>query len=72
MQSQNLMIINYLLKADGITQKEATDLFGITRLPARISDLKKQGYHIKDDYETAVNRFGRQTRFKRYRLEVRA
>jgi hypothetical protein len=42
-------ILNWLLQGRTITQLEAIDQFGCTRLAARINDLRKRGYHIQMD-----------------------
>lgn len=42
-------ILNHLLHGYTITQLEAIDQFGCTRLAARINDLRKRGYHIQMD-----------------------
>lgn len=45
-QSQCQTILNYLKDGNSITQIEATKKWDITRLAARVSDLKKRGYDI--------------------------
>ena len=52
----------------GITQLEALRDLGVMRLASRISDLRKEGYIIKADTETVMNRFEEPCRIKRYRL----
>lgn len=58
----------YLNQTTGITQLEATNLYGITRLPARISDLRKAGYNIIMIKEKGLNRYGKPTNYGRYYL----
>ena len=53
---------------EGITQKEATDLFGATRLAAIIFDLRQQGLNIETLDEKGKNRYGDKTRYGRYIL----
>lgn len=53
---------------DGITDKEARDDLGISRLGARIFNLKKAGYNIVGEWKQGKNRFGETTRFKRFML----
>lgn len=45
-QSQCRTILEYLMTGKGITQIEASDKFRITRLAARVSDLRKRGHNI--------------------------
>ena len=47
MSTQADGILNWLLQGRTITQLEAIDQFGCTRLAARIDDLRKRGYHIQ-------------------------
>ena len=47
--SQNNRIAAYLKEGNRITQLEATDLFGCTRLASRINDLKNRGMVIKKE-----------------------
>ena len=44
--SQCKTILDYLKDGNSITQIEATRYWDITRLAARVSDLKKRGYDI--------------------------
>ena len=44
--SQCKTILKYLQDGNSITQIEASDKFRITRLAARVSDLRKRGYDI--------------------------
>ena len=44
--SQCKTILKYLQEGNSITQIEASDKWKITRLAARVSDLKKRGYDI--------------------------
>ena len=66
--SQNFMILTYLTTHDGITGNDARNLFGCTRLPARIKDLEKQGHVFESEWDYSLNRFGNKVRFKRYKL----
>lgn len=60
-------IVAYCREHGSITQMEATRELGNTRLGARIWDLKnKFGYEVEDIWETATDRFGEPTRYKRY------
>lgn len=44
--SQCKTILKYLQEGNSITQIEASDMWKITRLAARISDLRRRGYDI--------------------------
>ena len=44
--SQCKTILEYMKEGHSITQIEASDKFRITRLAARVSDLRKRGYDI--------------------------
>lgn len=66
--SQCEMILAYMKQHGGITQLEATNELGITRLSARIFDLREQGYNIDDVTETGKNRFGEKCRYVRYKV----
>ena len=66
---QTMLVMAYLRKHGSISQKEATDELGITRLSARIWELRhKCGFEILDKTETSKNRFGLPCRYKRYYL----
>ena len=64
--TQEERVLDYMQRYGGITDKEARDKLGISRLGARIYNLKKQGYDITDEWIIAKNRYGERTRFKRY------
>ena len=68
MQSQNQMILAYLNEHRSISGNEARNLFGCTRLPARIKDLEKRGHTFDSEWDYSLNRFGNKVRFKRYKL----
>ena len=65
-QRQRIMAV---LKAGGsLTDNEARDNLGIERLGARICELRKMGHPIGDKWEKGHNRFGDDTKWKRYFL----
>lgn len=68
--TQNEMVYDYLKKKGSITTYEAfTELF-ITRLSARIFDIKKMyNLDIKEEWITKKNRYGKTCSFKKYILE---
>ena len=61
-------LLAWLKKGHRITQMQATDMFGITRLGAKVFELKKAGYDIQDNWISTINRYGHKTRFKEYYL----
>lgn len=62
------MILLYIHRNGSITQDDADKAFGCKRLAARIKDLKRAGAPISSTTEVGVNRFGKTTRYSRYRL----
>lgn len=62
------MILDFLYDRGGITPKEAESELGIMRLASRIHELKERGYPICDEWVTKKNRFGTETRYKKYTL----
>lgn len=50
----------------GITVKECIDVLGTTELRKIISNLKNKGFRVVDIWETDINRFGEEVRYKRY------
>lgn len=61
-------VLDYMRQHRFITQKEAMDNLGESRLSARVFTLKKKGYVILGEYITVGNRFGEDCRVKRYYL----
>ena len=64
-----LRVLSYLDEHDSITQKEANDFLGCSRLAAVICRLKKKGAPIDSEYISVTNRFGETCRVKRYFYE---
>ena len=67
--TQNERIIRHLTDFGSITTWEAIQEYGITRLSARIFDIKEKGYKIIDQIEQSTNRYGETVNFKRYILD---
>lgn len=67
--TQDERVLNYMKQFGGITTQEAFIDLGVTRLSAKIYNLKKRGYKITSEYKTGKNRFGETTYFKKYMLE---
>lgn len=66
--TQNAQLIAIMETGRWITPLEAMEEIGCMRLPARISDLKKLGYEIEDDWVTHTTASGKKKRFKKYRI----
>lgn len=68
MDTQCNMILAHMKRNKGITSMEAFSLYGITRLAARISDLRDKGHLIASVRKDVVNRYGDTTQVCEYRL----
>lgn len=69
--SQTALIAEHLEKYGSISSIEAIQLFGCTRLSARIKDLRTEGWTIKTETASSKNRYGHNSNFGVYRLEAR-
>ena len=67
--SQNEIILHHLTEKGGITAAEAQSRYGIYRLAARIGELRKKGYPIRNDMVSTNNRSGKKVTFALYTLE---
>lgn len=69
MHNQRTRVLEYINKKGGITSLEAFKELGVSRLSAVIFDLKEKGYNIKDVWIVVTNRYGEETKVKRYYLD---
>lgn len=60
------ILLKWFAEGKTISNLEALVDLGIGRLPSRIHDLKRRGYHIGECWEESINRRGDKCRFKRY------
>lgn len=67
-QTQMSSILEYLENGNSITSMQAFQMFGCTRLSAKIFDMRKRGMNIKTETITCVNRYGMKTQCARYTL----
>lgn len=67
--TQTERVIKHLKEHGSITPSEAIKEYGITRLGARIWDLRDLGYDIETQTETSKNRFRDKTSYARYVLK---
>ena len=68
--TQNDRILRHLKDYGTITIWEAIQEYGVTRLSARIKDVKDMGYMITDEWVSTPNRYGEMISFKKYSLEM--
>lgn len=67
--SQISDVLRYMQENEnGITSKEAFNLFGATRLSGLIFHLKKQGYAIVSEREVVQDRYGKSVSIARYKI----
>ena len=55
--TQEQTILSYLQEGNTLTSMAAFNLFGITKLAARVSDLRKKGYPIQNDLVNVPTRY---------------
>lgn len=68
MKGSKPRIIKYMKTHGGITSRDAFTDLGITRLSARIKDLRDIGYEISTIMVDGQNRFGEPVRYGLYKL----
>lgn len=66
--TQETRVLNYMLDNGSITSWEAIKEFGITRLSAKIYNLRREGYFIENEWEHSINRYGDKVKYVRYVL----
>lgn len=67
---QTDMVMEYMAEHDGITSLEAVRDLGVTRLAARIADLRAAGIEIETERVRVPNRRGETCTVVRYRAVV--
>ena len=65
-------VLDYMQEFGSITGLDAFRDLGTFSLREAIRDLRKEGYSIKSKYESAVNRWGTKTSYKRDWLDQEA
>ena len=68
MKGSKPRIIQYMKTHKGITSQDAFRELGITRLSARIKDLRDMGYDIRTLMIEGANRYGESVRYGKYVL----
>ena len=66
--TQNERILDYIERHGSITQLEALAECSVMRLASRVSDLRRQGYHIESKMVRVRNKYGETCHVKRYSL----
>lgn len=66
--TQKERILEYLQLGHTLSRLDGWDLLGILETPARISELRREGYPIKTNMITVYNRFGEPVRVAEWRL----
>lgn len=66
--TQNQIILEHLFENNTITSMEAYDKYGITRLAARIAELRKAGWFINTTQKSGKNRYGNTVVYAEYTL----
>lgn len=66
MTGSKVRILGHFKKYGTLTSMEAFERYGITRLAARISELRGKGYDIRTVMVESTNRYGETVRFANY------
>ena len=67
-ESQKQMILEYLLTGCSITQLEALTLFSCFNLRNRVSELNREGFHIKKKMVKVTNKFNKHVHVAKYSM----
>lgn len=65
---QTERVLQYMRDFGSITQAEAFKDLGVTRLSARIWDIRHQSIGVHAEFEKAKNRYGEPVHYLRYSL----
>lgn len=68
MKGSKPRIIDYMKSHKSITSMDAFTDLGITRLSARIKELRESGYNISTIMIDGINRYGEPVRYGLYKL----
>ena len=68
--TQRLRVMQHLKEGKTLTSLEALRLYGIMRLPNRISELRRRGAQIEKQTITVRNKYGDAVRVAQYRLKA--
>lgn len=62
-------VLDFMTEHGSITTQQAARELGMTELRSRISEIRRAGFAIRKEWETAKNKFGEAVSFCRYSLE---
>lgn len=68
MMTQKEEVLRHLREKGSLSSFEAFAYYGITRLSARVHELRKDGYTIRGTVQKVKSRNGKTVMFERYRL----
>ena len=66
MKGSKSRILHHFIEHRTLTSMEAFENYGITRLAARVAELRKLGYDIQTIMMEGVNRYGESVRYGKY------
>lgn len=66
--NQEQLILKHFRRYKYLSSFKAVELYGITRLPSRICDLRKKGYDIGSVWRYTNNRYGNAVQYLDYFL----
>ncbi len=69
--TQRLRVMQHLKEGKTLTSLEALRLYGIMRLPNRISELRRRGEQIEKQTIIVRNKYGEAVRVAQYKLKAK-
>ena len=66
--TQKQRIIRHLNDKGAITSREAMNEYGIMRLSSRVCELRDEGYNIRSEFVSSINRYNEPVSFSKYSL----
>lgn len=68
-KTQTSVVLAHMQEHGSITSMEAFELYGITRLSAKVFALRALGHDIETKRESTRNRFGHKVSYARYTIK---
>lgn len=69
--NKTIAVLEHMREHGGITQLEATELYGATRLSAIVFNLRKRGHDIETVTMGMTDRYGHAVNYAKYVLHER-